>query len=147
MDEKKLRGNPFVLTQNQLNDLDVDVQSCISYKQLDKVDFECEDTTYFLNDAVFIEEKRQFGIIINLLEINKYRYADVNVYEPYMIDEDTGVAYTSSKLTGITTLQKLQKLSSPHVTANEGGNIWFINFRDNTSCNNRFAWFDSHILL
>ena len=149
-DSDLLKGKAQVLSTRQQSEVGIDSGSCLSYKQLDRLNLADDDVTFRIGDTIYLKGIRHFGVIKelfvikNLIQPNKSsRYADVQLYSESIYDRETNIPLTISALTDTITLQKLCNLSEPLITAIDENMVWFVSHEEV----NNFFWLDEHVRL
>ena len=137
---------PRELNGRQLTDLGMEgsaVKTCFSSKQLDYTNLLTDDATFLLGDTCYVSDINAFGIIRELLTVNKRLYADLQLFGPHTFDSECSIPYAPKTPTDRLFLGKLSALSRPLVTAVEDDSIWFVSYVGTP----HFAWLSAHLQL
>ena len=60
-----------------------------------------EDIIFQANNVVYSQSIQHFGVIENLLQIGKYFWADVVLFELAEIDNESGIMFSAEEITGL----------------------------------------------
>ena len=138
-------GVSHALTDRQLGQLNISSETAViakCHKQLDDLKFLSDDCTYRVGDQCYVKSKNRFGVIRKLITVDGGKYADLQFYEPHIIDNESMIPYAKS-LSEDLDLTKLFRLSEPLVTAIEDSFTWFVSANIDDNC----PWIDEHISL
>ena len=100
---------PRELNGRQLTDLGMEgsaVKTCFSSKQLDYINLLTDDATFLLGDTCYVSDINAFGIIRELLTVNKRLYADLQLFGPHTFDSECSIPYAPKTPTDKTISRK-----------------------------------------
>ena len=104
-----------------------------------------EEIGYNTGDYVFVKKINRFAQIESLLVMQSNKWADLTIFNPHQVDNETGIMYADDDLPDVYEMHALNDLSKALVTCEIYGVRWFVSYYEEQEI--AFDWLNEHIVL
>ena len=104
-----------------------------------------DDNVYNVGDYVFIKRINRFAQIECLLVLESTKWADLTLFSPHEIDNESGMMHADDDLPDVYEMYELKDLSKALVTCELYGIRWFVSYFEGSEV--PFSWLTEHISL